>query len=123
MAVSKLIPSEDHEQAKLVVWMTKQNIKFYAIPNGGKRGMMEAIKFKRTGVQSGVPDICIPIPSGGYHGCYIEMKKSKGGKLGDNQAYWLEFLTNHGYYACVAHGFDEAKEIVTHYLSLTKPAA
>ncbi len=117
------IPTEDQEQIKLVTWMTKQGIKFYAIPNGGKRGMAEAIKFKRCGVISGVPDLCIPIPSGSYHGLYIELKRQKGGILSITQREWLSYLREKGYYAEVAHGFEEAKEIITHYLSLTKPAA
>lgn len=121
--MARLMATEDQEQTRLATWLTKQGIKFYAIPNGGKRNMLEAIKFKRCGVQSGVPDVCIPIPAGSYHGLYIELKRVKGGKLGDNQIYWLEFLRNHGYYAEVAHGFEESKEIVTHYLSLMKPDA
>lgn len=122
----KLLPttlSEDQEQTLLATWLTKCGIKFYAIPNGGKRSLSEGVKFKRSGVQAGIPDICVPIPSGSYHGLYIELKRAKGGKLSDVQIYWLEFLREKGYYAEVAHGFQEAKEIVTHYLSLTKHAA
>ncbi|MFI5405448.1 MAG: VRR-NUC domain-containing protein [Nitrososphaerales archaeon] len=103
--------------------MTNQGIRFYAIPNGGKRNLMEAIKFKRMGTMSGVPDLCIPIPSGSYHGLYLELKRVKGGKVSENQKYWLEFLREKGYQAFVANGFEEAKEIILYYLSLTKPAA
>lgn len=117
------IPTEDQEQIKLVTWMTKQGIKFYAIPNGGKRFMAEAVKFKRCGVISGVPDLCVPIPSGSYHGLYIELKRQKGGVLSITQREWLHFLREKGYYAEVAHGCAEAIEIITHYLSLTKHAA
>ena len=78
--------------------------------------MTEALKFKRTGVQSGVPDLCIPIPTKSYHGLYIELKRKKGGKLSDNQIYWLNLLRERCYYAEVAHGFEEAKAIVLHYL-------
>jgi len=84
---------------------------------------MEAMRLKREGVQSGVPDLCIPIPCGAYHGLYIEMKRTKNGRVSDNQLYWLEFLRSQMYYAEVAHGCEEAKDIVTHYLSLTKPEA
>lgn len=115
--------TELQDQIKLCTWMTKQGIKFYAIPNGGHRHLYEAINLKRSGVQSGVPDLCIPIPSGGYHGCYLELKREKGGKLSDNQHYWIEFLRDKNYYVQVAHGFEEAREIVAHYLGLTKPAA
>lgn len=121
--IAKTVPTEDQEQIMLATWMTKQGIRFYAIPNGGSRNLIEAIKFKRCGVMPGVPDICVPIPSGSYHGLYLELKRVKGGKVSDNQKYWLEFLREKAYYAEVAAGFDEAKEIILYYLSLTKPAA
>lgn len=113
-------PTEDAEQTKLAVWLTKQGIKFYAIPNGGSRNMLEAIKLKRTGVQAGVPDICIPQACGAYHGLYIELKRVKGGKVSEAQHYWLGSLREAGYYAEVAMGFEEAKEIVLHYMGLGK---
>lgn len=116
-------PTEDAEQAMLCTWMTLQRIRFFAIPNGGFRNFKEASKFKRCGVQPGVPDICIPIPSGSYHGLYIELKRVSGGKLSDYQIEWLNFLREQGYYADVAHGFDEAKKMVTDYLALTPRAA
>lgn len=115
--------TEDQEQIKLATWMTKQGIRFYAIPNGGKRNLLEAVKLKRMGMSAGVPDLCIPIPSGSYHGLYLELKREKGGKVSHEQAEWLAFLTEKGYYAQVAKGFEEAKEIILHYFSLTRPAA
>jgi hypothetical protein len=116
-------PTEDDEQAKLHVWLTREGIRHYAIPNGGKRNYVEAIKFKRTGVSSGVPDICIPYPMGLYHGLYIELKRAKGGKVSDSQTEWLAFLTKNGYLAQVAEGFEKAKEIVLYYFSLRKTLA
>lgn len=123
MADLKYMPKEDEEQIKLAVWLTKRNIKFYAIPNGGKRNFWEAMKLKRTGVQRGVPDICVPIPSGGYHSLYIELKRQKGGVVSSEQREWLDWLNKAGFYARVAKGFEEAKVIVEFYLSLTPLAA
>lgn len=116
-------PTEEYEQIRLATWLTNRGIKFYAIPNGGKRSLQEGLKFKRSGVQPGVPDIAIPLPSGSYHGLYIELKRIEGGKLSDSQQEWITFLNDKGYYAQVAYGFDQAKEIVIYYLSLTRPAA
>jgi VRR-NUC domain len=121
--VKEIIPTEDEEQTKLAIWLTKQAIRFYAIPNGGRRSLREAIKLKRTGVSPGVPDICVPIPSGGYHGLYIELKRQRGGRVSNEQTRWLQFLRDKGYWADVAFGFEEAKDIVIHYLALTRPAA
>ena len=117
------VPTEDQEQIKFCVWMEKNGIRFYAIPNGGKRNLLEAVKFKRMGVKSGVPDICLPFPSGRYFGAYLELKRIKGGKVSDNQLEWLAFLRSNGYYAEVANGFEEARKFVLHYLSLMPIAA
>jgi hypothetical protein len=107
----------------LVVWLEGKGIRYYAIPNGGKRSMSEAVKFKRCGVKKGVPDLCIPIPSGDYHGLYIELKRESGGVLSKEQIEWLSFLNDQGYYAQIARGFEEAKAIVLEYFEMTPIAA
>ncbi len=117
------VPTEDQEQIKLAVWLAKQGIRFYAVPNGGRRNLLEAIKFKRMGVSPGVPDVCIPIPSGSYHGLYIELKRESGGVVSESQANWLNYLQSQGYWATVARGFEQAKAIVLEYLALTPKAA
>ncbi len=111
------VPKEDYEQIKLAVWLAQKGIRFTASANGGKRNLLEALKFKRMGVSPGFPDVEIPLPLGSYHGLYIELKRVSGGKLSANQIEWLNYLTEKGYYAVCARGFDEAKEIVLHYLS------
>jgi hypothetical protein len=120
---NKIVPKEESEQIMLSVWLTKQGIRHNANANGGRRNLLEAIKFKRMGVSAGFPDIEVPLPSGPFHGLYIEMKRQKGGRLSDNQLEWLSYLRDKGYMAEVAKGFEEAKEIVLHYLSFTPRAA
>jgi hypothetical protein len=88
----------------------------YHIPNGGKRHVIEAAKFKRMGLRAGVPDICIPIPISSYHGLYIEVKRRSGGNLSDQQQWWLEVLSQQGYDTYVAKGCDDFIEYVTSYL-------
>lgn len=113
------VPTEVYEQIRFVTWLAKNGIRHFAIPNGGLRSYSEAVKFKRCGVKAGVPDVCIPIPSGSYHGLYIELKRVKGGSVSVEQKEWINFLQSQGYYAEVAKGFDEAKRIVEYYLGLT----
>lgn len=119
----KLIPTEDQDQAKLCTWMTRSGIRFFAIPNGGTRNLKEAIKFKRCGVQAGIPDLMVPISSGSFHGLFLELKRVKGGRVSDAQVFWLQYLREQGYYADVAYGFDEAQQIIMNYLALTPKAA
>lgn len=119
--MAKKVPTEDQEQAALATWLRMKGIRFYAIPNGGYRNPLEGLKFKRTGVSSGVPDICIPQARGSYHGLYIELKRMLCSKVSDSQKEWINYLTEQNYYACVAKGFEEARDVVLYYLSLEVP--
>lgn len=78
---------------------------------------------KRMGVSPGFPDVEVPLPIGPFHGFYIEMKRQKGGKVSEEQREWINYLKDKGYYAEVARGFEEAKEMFNYYLSFHKPAA
>ena len=113
-------PKERQEQIAFVKWLSVKRIPYYAIANGGHRDSREAYNLKREGVQSGVPDLCIPRARGKYHGLYIEMKRQKGASsaVSDTQHYWLKLLTEEGYLAKVARGCDDAIALTEHYLSL-----
>lgn len=109
-------PTEKQEQVKLCVWLKKNNIFFYAIPNGGSRNYYEAIALKKSGLLAGVPDLCIPIASRGKHSLYIELKRLSGGKVSPEQKTVLEALNSLGHLAVVCKGFEEAKKAVEEYL-------
>lgn len=85
-AVVPRVPTEDEEQIALFRWAAMMEWKYpqlrrlYHIPNGGKRTKAEAGIFKAMGVKSGVPDVHLPVARGGYHGLYIEMKRTKGAR-------------------------------------------
>lgn len=122
------IPTEHEEQKALFEWaeicIHKDKLKtMYAIPNGGERHPAVAVKLKAEGVKSGVPDICLPYPCGGYPGLYIEMKRQKGGRLSDSQREWLRNLADNGYVCVVARGFEEARQAIEKYLRLGKTPA
>lgn len=87
----------------------------YHIPNGGSRNKIEAANLKRQGVKAGVPDICLPVARGKYHGLYIELKHGKN-KLSDNQKIWLKRLQNQGYLAICCYGWEEAARAIEKYL-------
>lgn len=87
----------------------------YAIPNGGSRHYLEACNLKRQGVKAGVPDICLPLARGCYHGLYIELKWGKN-KPTDKQLEWLNRLARNGYKTVVCYSIDEAIKSITEYL-------
>jgi VRR-NUC domain len=120
---TKRLSPEHYDQIRLSTWLKNRGIKHHANANGAKRTTMAGKKLVAMGMSKGFPDIEIPYRSGSYGCLYIEMKKEEGGKLSPEQIEWLEFLRSQGHYADYAEGFEEAKEIVLHYLSLTKPAA
>lgn len=68
--------------------------KLFHIPNGGSRNKIEAARLKSQGVVSGVWDIFLSVPVGGYSGLYIEMKFKKNG-LTPNQKAFRESNKDH----------------------------
>ena len=89
------------------------------IPNGGSRNKREAANLKKQGVKAGVPDICLPVARGGYHGLYIEMKAGKN-KPSENQKEWMAMLNFQGYLAVVCYGWEEASKVIERYLKSTE---
>ncbi len=111
------VATEAKEQMVFVVWLQKNNILHYHIPNGGRRDKREAFGLKLMGVSSGVPDICIPKARKGYHGLYIELKRTFGGRVSESQKDWLRRLRVEGYRAEVCVGAQEAILLTNEYLN------
>lgn len=118
-----LIASEHQEQVSLFQWAEVMQGTYpvlrwmYAVPNGGKRNKITAAALKREGVRPGMLDIVVPCARGGFHGLYIEMKRTKGGTVSKEQKEWLEYLLEAGYLAVVCKGWEEAKEVIERYLN------
>lgn len=104
-----LIPSEHVEQRNFVSWFrqTYPGVLIFAIPNGGKRGKLEAMRLQAEGVVSGVPDLCIP-----EWRVYVEMKRTKGGTVSKEQREILDYLDGCGYTVAVCKGFEAARDFV-----------
>ena len=116
------VPSEDEEQIMVMKWAELQMGRWpdlqwlYHIPNGGKRRRTEAARFKAMGVKAGVPDLCLPVPKGGYHGLYIEMKRQEGGKLSKDQREWIEGLDKNGDCVLRCDGARQAIDVLEAYM-------
>jgi len=117
-------PTESQEQQAVFEWAKYSRIQYpeldllYHIPNGGHRGKAAAGQFKAEGVKSGVPDICLPVARGNFHGLYIEMKRERGSFTSENQKQWLKRLLEQGYFAVVCKGWHEAVKVITKYLEI-----
>jgi len=95
----------------------------YAVPNGGHRNKATAGRLKAEGVRRGVPDVCLPVPRGGYGALYIELKAprepgggKRAGRLSQSQADYGAALLRAGNAWVVAYGWDEARKHIEGYL-------
>ena len=115
--------SEDTEQMHVCNWATWNVNRYpelkwlYHIPNGGSRNRLEAVKLKRMGVLSGVPDIELNVSRGGYHGLFIEMKVGMN-KPTENQIEMMEELSAQGYLCRVCWSGDDAIDVIKEYLGI-----
>lgn len=92
---------------------------FHHFANERKCSMQTGRTLKRMGVKKGVADFFLAIPSGIYHGLWIELKVGKG-KLSDEQIKFLERKTARGYAAIAVWGFEAAIETIKSYLDCDK---
>ena len=118
--------TEAQHQAAVILWSEQEKIRkrwpslqlLHHIPNGGSRDAIEGKQLQRLGVKSGVPDLCLPVPRGIYHGLYMEMKREDGGQTSSAQEWWLQSLTDQGYCAAVCHGYESAVRLLEWYMKL-----
>ena len=120
--------SEHAHQAALIQWAalaerTWPELRLlYAIPNGGQRSKATAGKLKAEGVRAGIPDLCLPVPRGGFGACYIELKApatadAQPGKLTKTQRDMLLALKEAGNSAHCCVGWEDARDVLQAYLA------
>lgn len=101
--------SEHYEQREFVAWFRKtySGVRIFAIPNGGWRSRLTAARLKAEGASPGVPDLFIPAWN-----TWVEMKRSKGGRLSDKQKDWRQYLLSIGHTFILANGKQEAIDAI-----------
>lgn len=87
----------------------------FAIPNGGHRNPITGAKLKAEGVRTGMPDWCLPVPSGKWSGLWIEFKRTITALRGD-QASVVSLLRMYGHYVEVCDDPEAARKLVCRYL-------
>lgn len=132
---------EEQEQKMVIQWAWANEHRWpelrhlFHIPNGGNRGKAEAGIFKAMGVRSGVSDLFLPVPKGGwmkqFNGLWIEMKavslrqdpkdpRRQQVKLGDvsaEQIDWLQSMIHFGFAASIAWDRTQAQQDLERYLT------
>lgn len=114
---------EHNEQCALMQWAKVSERKYpelkmlYANPNAAKRSPRQGAWMKAEGMRAGVPDLCLPVARGKYHGAYIEIKIPPN-KPTKEQAIWIANLREQGYLSIVAYDWDTARQALEAYLGL-----
>lgn len=133
----KIIEADD--QAALFRWAEahatyhKPNIPELALLNGSLNGVKltigQAVKAKKQGMKAGYPDLFLPVPRGGYHGLFVELKikpyrnhknKMVYPTVSDEQRWWINQLNIQGYKAVICKGHDAAMIEILNYLKLKR---
>lgn len=120
MATSKIKPPlERQEGKKLIDWAQYHpRVKGHLIhiPNEGKRSVGFGYSLKCQGMMPGVSDYFLSIPSNGYAGFWIELKRISGSKTSLPQNEFIGRMRLAGYKAEFAMGADDAIEMIKKYL-------
>lgn len=116
-------PGTEHaHQVALFCWAAMNREKYpelewmFAIPNGGLRDKITAVRLKAEGVRSGVSDIFLPAVREPYAGLFIEMKEPKKGKESDKQREFGDHVIVQGYVYRCCWGWEEARDLIVDYL-------
>ena len=88
----------------------------FAVPNGGARNAVTASILKAEGVVAGVADLLLLVPSGGWHGLAIEMKKPTG-RQSESQKAWQIAVEGQGYRYAVCRSVEGFITTVEGYLA------
>jgi len=117
-----MLKTEQSEHINIVTWFHLQFPEladdFHHFANERKCSIAHGHLLKKMGVKRGVSDFFVGIPSGGYHGLWIELKVGKG-KLSPEQIAFINRKNERGYLAIAVWGFDAAIEIIKTYLGST----
>lgn len=110
---------EDTLQMQCVSWFGLQypDLKglLHHSPNGGKRNLREAARFKAMGTRAGFPDLALLIPRGERYGLFIEMKTATGRQTTE-QRWWQAELELYGYRYEVCRSLEQFIDVVNSYL-------
>ena len=112
---------EDNLQKAVIRYLRLQypDKLFFHVPNGGKRNLLEAAKFKAMGVLPGVSDILIMEPNNYYGGLCIELKVDKN-KPTLSQMSFLKKAEQRGWLTAVCYTLNDAMDKIDSYFALSR---
>lgn len=128
-------PEDDLQRAVvdlLAVWERQGHLSYFAVPNGGKRGRLEAARLKGLGVRAGIPDLVVMIPPRDFPGVrapksapktiFLELKSPKG-KLSERQVTCKNWLQHNGFPWFLIRSIDDVIANISPLIGVTARAA
>ena len=88
----------------------------FMIHNDGYKNQIQSAQDTARGVVRGIPDWCLAVPRGGYHGLYVELKVN-GNKPSPVQLKRHEQLRAQGYRVEVRLALEPFQQLITEYLA------
>ncbi len=126
---AELKPTEAQEQKAVIDWFAAYAHTvgldarlLFAIPNGSwlagdaRQRAIQMSRLKATGLRVGVPDLFLALPCVWFHGLFVEMKRSVGGRVSDDQRDMALLLESRHYQVVTSKGSDEAIRAIKGYL-------
>lgn len=112
---------ESELQQNCVTWfrLKYRNEKhlLFAIPNGGSRNVIEAVRLKKEGVVAGVADLLLLKGNSEYHGLFIEMKIGDG-EQSDSQITFEKYCFENKYQYVTCWSLTSFMDAVENYLKI-----
>ena len=112
---------EHYTQSACVRWFRMQYREYasllFAVPNGGARNKLEAVRLKQEGVTAGVSDLILLVQRGGFGGLCIEMKTmDKTSRQSQTQKQWQQEVESQGYKYVVIRNVEQFEEEINKYM-------
>ena len=111
---------EENMQIQCVKWFNIQYPEYakllHSSPNGGRRNLREAARFKAMGTKAGFPDLFLCVPNAEAHGLFVELKTPTGRQT-TAQVAWQEASRKQGYEYAVCRSIDEFIICVSDYFA------
>ena len=107
-----MLPTEQQESESLAAYLRVKGYKFTHVPNetgSDPAARRRAIRMKRAGTSKGFPDYIVIVKD---QLVFIELKRSKGGRVSPEQREWLEALSKTEAHCIIARGAHEAIEYI-----------
>jgi hypothetical protein len=80
-----------------------------------KHRAIQMARMKRQGFKAGVFDYFLPIPKGADHGLFLELKRTRGGVVSEDQEKFRALVQDH-YATAICKGWEAAMLAIKSYL-------